>query len=112
LGPAGKTTTEHRIEFRNRARLEFDGGTVLKSSSSMFSDSLDRLIRFLSRLREWIFRGYFGIDAENSETEEGRTLVHLLIFGPAGKKVNKPPDSISGARSQCRYKVGGTRGTR
>jgi hypothetical protein len=32
--PAGKTTTEHRIEFRNSAWLKFDGGAVLKSFES------------------------------------------------------------------------------
>ncbi len=33
-GPAGKTTTEHRIEFHNSAWLKFDGGTVLKPFQS------------------------------------------------------------------------------
>jgi hypothetical protein len=31
---AGKTATEKRIEFRDPARLEFDGSTVLKSFKS------------------------------------------------------------------------------
>jgi len=35
----GKTATKHRIEFRNSARVEFDGGPVLKSFKSPSDDA-------------------------------------------------------------------------